>query len=100
MLRGFRLGPNLERPHFGEFRSELDRHQTLARFAESQYGVKRSVQMELALVLRRKRHHITCAVLSTGARAVQPERDRFVRDQLQIPGVELDGGTFLGAAGR
>ena len=50
----FRLGPDFERPDFGELRAQLDRHQTLARFAESQHGVERSMQMQFALLLGEK----------------------------------------------
>ena len=54
--------------------------------------------MKLFLLVGGKGHHVARAILGTRQRAVQPECDRLVGDQLQIPGVELNARTLFGAA--
>jgi hypothetical protein len=48
MIADFGIGPNFERAHLREMRAQFHRHQPLARFAETDDGIQRGMQMQIA----------------------------------------------------
>jgi hypothetical protein len=100
MLADLRLGPDFERADFGEMRAQPHRHQPLlGLLAESDHRLQRRMLVQRRAGRGRgKFDDVARGIVGALERAVQPEGDRFVRDELQTFEIQRQRRAFFGAA--
>jgi hypothetical protein len=78
-------------------RADFHRDQTLAGFSEADDRIQRGMSVE-AFVGGCELDYLARAIFGTGERAIEPERNGPVGNELQVGAIDFERRAFFGAA--